>query len=196
MRLVFSSPPWNDAVHYIGHFLVRIGRHDESKPDPRSRRRPVAARVKINSGGWIRVRDLLEYDRDRELNHSGPHIISATAFLQTFLTDNKGRIVVSFPHYLDVVGNHPDDYGFIPDIYFRLSGGHSRINVNPEKVARVLTREDLSWLPSMVLHGTDEVGARGIVQDRRMIPGGPVGQRLAIQFAADMSSTGVQQIVP
>ena len=48
----------------------------------------------------------------------------------------------------------------------------------------------------MVLHGTDEVGARGIVQDRRMIPGGPVGQRLAIQFAADMSSTGVQQIVP
>ena len=29
-----------------------------------------------------------------------------------------------------------------------------------------------------------------------MIPGGPEGQRLAIQFAADMSSTGVQQIVP
>ena len=94
-----------------------------------------------------------------------------------------------------MVANHPDDYGFIPDIYFRLSGGHSRIKVNPEEVSRVLTREDLSWLPSMVLHGTDEVGARGIVQDRRMIPGGPAGQRLAIQFAADMSSTGVQQIV-
>ena len=104
--------------------------------------------------------------------------------------------MVSFPHYLDVVGNHPDDYGFIPDIYFRLSGGHSRIKVNPEKVARVLTEEDLSWLPEMVLHGTDEVGARGIIQDGRMIPGGPEGQRLAIQFAADMSSTGVQQIVP
>ena len=91
-----SRPSWNHAIHYIGHFLVRIGRHDESKPDPRRRRRTVTPRVKINSGGWIRVRNLLEYDRDRELSHSGPHIISATAFLQTFLTDNKGRIVVVF----------------------------------------------------------------------------------------------------
>ena len=45
LMFVFSSPSWNDDVHYIGHFLVRIGRHDESKPDPLSRRRAVSARV-------------------------------------------------------------------------------------------------------------------------------------------------------
>ena len=39
------SPSWNDAVHFIGHLLVRIGLHGESKPGLPSRRRAVSARV-------------------------------------------------------------------------------------------------------------------------------------------------------
>ena len=58
-----SRPAWNDPPYEIGHFLTRIGRHDESNPDPRGRRKAVAKRVKIDSAGWIRVRDLLERDR-------------------------------------------------------------------------------------------------------------------------------------
>ena len=105
-----ARPTWNDPPYEIGHFLTRIGRHDESKPDPKSRRKPVSPRVNVDSAGWISVRELLKHDRDRELNPRGPHIISATAFLQAFLTDKKGRVLLSFPHYVDVVGQHEDEF--------------------------------------------------------------------------------------
>ena len=105
----------------VGHVLTRIGRRDESKPDPRRCRRADSARVRLGSGGWIRVRDLLDYDRDREAESSWPSYHIGYCFLADLSHDNKGRVVLSFPHYHDLVGQRPDDFGYMPDIYFRMS---------------------------------------------------------------------------
>ena len=67
-----SRPFWNDPPYEIGYFLTRIGRRDERKPDPRIRHCAVSTRVRMDSGGWIRVRDLLDYDRDRGAESSWP----------------------------------------------------------------------------------------------------------------------------
>ena len=63
----------------------------------------------MDSGGWIRVRDLLDYDRDREAESSWASYHLGYCCPADFFSRQSGPHRAVFPHYQDLVGQHPYD---------------------------------------------------------------------------------------
>ena len=111
----------NDPPYEMGYFQARIGRRDESKPDPHMRYCAVSARGRMNSGGWNRVRDLFDHDRDREAESSWASYHLGYCCPADFSHDNQGRIVLSFLIIKTWLDSTSMMFDYMPEIYFRMT---------------------------------------------------------------------------
>ena len=156
-----SSAYYSQPRNSISRSLTAIARHD--------------AQMSCDAKGWTPLEHLVALTGRRPWT---------STLAEAIMLNPKTRLqlccVVRAPgHWAS--NNDPLPNGALLMWYVRAVQGHSNPRINMEEATHTLTQETWNDFPGFhqirPLHCTDYLAAKGIVQARKMIPGGPKGKR-------------------